>query len=817
MKINAYFCSKKIHFYLLTYKFKTIMKKLLLSFLSFFACCLALVAQTEITWSAASDWTGVEDKATSISYTSGDYTISASKETGSSSIPTVNATALDVRTYAKNQVMVSNSQENIKKLVFHISAQGKKRWTELTPSEGAVTHDVANGVIIWEGDAQFVMFGVGEKSVYGTDGATKAGQFDFSSVTAYTAADLESGGGESGGGEGGETPDPDENVTLYSETFGTNQGAFTIDNKVLPEGTTYVWAFASGYGMKATAYINKTNCASESWLVSPKFDCTKATALTLSFSEAANFFTSAENVSAYTSVKVKEVGTDTWTDLTLSARASGKAWTFTDGITADLSAYVGKKMQIAFVYTSSAELAGTWEVKNFELKGKGEVTTESEVVVPEYTTIAQLKENATASATAVKFTFTNLLVTGTAGTSTYVTDGTDGTLLYGTASPYKAGDKISGTIAANLVSYNNLTELKDLDLTGVSVTSEGNEVTSVAATINELVANQKKYENVLVKLSEMTFESDALASKNISLTDGEESITLRDNFGVLTDFIFDTTKQYNVTAVATIFKESIQLYALSASDIQMITNLVDPETAWAADTVAVMPGQEEYEYALGTNYEGTITYSSSDETVATIDANGDITFVGYGHTVITAETPETSEYLASKASFDLFFIEGEGTLAKPYTPADVQYFSGKVEGKAWVKGEISGFFNNNAFVAGTEGAIASNLALSAGDINVPVALPSGSQVRTNLNLLDNATNLGKTVWVYGTIEKYFKVPGVKNVTDYSWDGEGTLTGIDSLEAAPANTKADVIYSIDGRRLAAPAKGFNIINGKKVIR
>ena len=781
------------------------MKKLLLSFLSFFACCLALVAQTEITWSAASDWTGVAEEAQSISLASGNYTISASKETGSSK-PTVNATSLDFRSYAKNMVLVSNSQENIKKLVFHISAQGKKRWTELSPSEGAVTHDVANGVIIWEGDAQNIIFGVGEKAVYGTDGATKAGQFCFSSVTAYTAADLES---------GGETPD--EDITLYSETFGTNQGAFTIDDKVLPEGTTYIWKFDSRNGMKASAYVNKTNYASESWLVSPKFDCTNATALTLSFSEAANFFTSAENVSAYTSVKVKEVGTDTWTDLTLSARASGTNWTFADGITADLSAYVGKKMQIAFVYTSTAELAGTWEVKNFELKGKGEVTTESEVVVPEYTTIAQLKENATASATAVKFTFTNLLVTGTAGTSTYVTDGTDGTLLYGTASPYKAGDKISGTIAANLVSYNNLTELKDLDLTGVSVTSEGNEVTPVAATINELVANQKKYENVLVKLSEMTFESDALASKNISLTDGEESITLRDNFGVLTDFIFDTTKQYNVTAVATIFKESIQLYALSASDIQMITNLVDPETAWAADTVAVMPGQEEYECALGTNYEGTITYSSSDETVATIDANGDITFVGYGHTVITAETPETSEYLASKASFDLFFIEGEGTLAKPYTPADVQYFSGKVEGKAWVKGEISGFFNNNAFVAGTEGAIASNLALSAGDINVPVALPSGSQVRTNLNLLDNATNLGKTVWVYGTIEKYFKVPGVKNVTDYSWDGEGTLTGIDSLEAAPANTKADVIYSIDGRRLAAPAKGFNIINGKKVIR
>ncbi len=802
------------------------MKKLLLSFLSFFACCLALMAQTEITWSGQSDWTGIGTK--DISYTSGNYTISASKVTGCQTNPTVNAKANDFRCYANGITMVGNSTENIKKIVFHLSTQGIARWTDLTPSEGAVTNDTDNGLIVWEGDAQYVQFTVGAKAVHGPD-VTQAAQFCFSSVTAYTAADLESGGGESGGGEsgggesgggegeGGETPNPDEDITLYSETFGTNQGAFTIENKVLPEGTTYIWKFDSRNGMKASAYVNKTNYASEGWLVSPKFDCTNATALTLSFSEAANFFTSAANVSAYTSVKVKEVGTDTWTDLTLSARASGTAWTFADGITADLSAYVGKKMQIAFVYTSTAELAGTWEVKNFELKGKGEVTTESEVVVPEYTTIAQLKENATATATAVKFAFTDLLVTGTAGTSTYVSDGTDGMLLYGTASPYKAGDKISGTIAANLVSYNNLTELKDLDLTGVSVTSEGNEVTPVAATINELVANQKKYENVLVKLSDMTFVSDALANKNIDLTDGEESITLRDNFNVLTDFIFDTTKQYNVTAVATIFKESIQLYALSASDIQMITNLVDPETAWAADTVAVMPGNTTVENAFTTKSTAAVTYSSSDETVATINANGDITFVGYGHTVITAETPETSEYLASKASFDLFFIEGEGTLAKPYTPADVQYFCDKVEGKAWVKGEISGYYNNNKYFAGTEGAVVSNLAISAGEINVPVALSSGSQVRTDLNLMDNATNLGKMVWVYGTLTKYFSVPGVKNVTDYSWNGEKTLTGINSIEAAPANTKADVIYSIDGRRLAAPAKGFNIINGKKVIR
>ena len=792
------------------------MKKLLLSFLSFFACCLALMAQTEITWSAASDWETLEN---GVSYTSGDYTILADKGENTSSKPMV-AAANDFRTYAKNTFTVTSSKANITKIVFYISSNGKKRWADVTPDTGTTTVDKATYTTTWEGDAKKITFTVGDAATYGTE-SSKAGQFCIDKLVIYTAGESggESGGGESGGGEGegGQTPDPEETITLYSETFGTNQGAFTIDDKVLPEGTTYIWKFDSRNGMKASAYVNKTNYASESWLVSPKFDCTNATALTLSFSEAANFFTSAENVSAYTSVKVKEVGTDTWTDLTLSARASGTNWTFADGITADLSAYVGKKMQIAFVYTSSAELAGTWEVKNFELKGKGEVTTESEVVIPEYTKIAQLKNDATATATAVKFTFTDLLVTGTAGTSTYVTDGTDGLLLYGTASPYKAGDKISGTIAANLISFKNLTELQDLDLTGVTVTSEGNEVTPVAATINELVANQKKYENVLVTLSEVAFESNALASKNISLTDGEEAITLRDNFNVLTDFIFDTTKQYNVTAIASIYNESIQLYALSTDDIQMITNLVDPETAWATAEVAVMPGSTTVENTLTTNSTAAVTYSSSNEAVATIDAEGNITFVGYGHTVISAETAENEEYLASKASFDLFFIEGEGTLAKPYTPADVQYFCDKVEGKAWVKGEISGYYNNSKYFAGTEGVVASNIAISAGETNVPVALPSGSQVRTNLNLKDNATNLGKTVWVYGTIEKYFSVAGVKNVTDYSWDGEGTLTGINSLEAAPANTNADVIYSIDGRRLAAPAKGFNIINGKKVIR
>jgi hypothetical protein len=58
------------------------------------------------------------------------------------------------------------------------------------------------------------------------------------------------------------------------------------------------------------------------------------------------------------------------------------------------------------------------------------------------------------------------------------------------------------------------------------------------------------------------------------------------------------------------------------------------------------------------------------------------------------------------------------------------------------------------------------------------------------------------------------VAGVKNVTDYSLDGESTLTGIECVEAVGAEIK--VIYSLDGRVLNAPTKGINIVNGKKVL-
>ena len=197
------------------------MRKSLLSLLVLFVYSLVAFAQegTEITWSGPSDWSGVAEEAAQISLDQGDWSIQASKETGSSK-PTVNGTSKDLRAYAKNVVMISNDAENIGKLVFHISAQGKKRWTTITPSQGVITEDFENSTITWDADGQdvhYLALSVGEKTTLGTEGTSKAGQFAFTFVTAYTKAELTEPGTDP-------EPEPMPGFVLYHAGYNGNPG-----------------------------------------------------------------------------------------------------------------------------------------------------------------------------------------------------------------------------------------------------------------------------------------------------------------------------------------------------------------------------------------------------------------------------------------------------------------------------------------------------------------------------------------------------------------------------------------------------------------
>ena len=137
----------------------------------------------KISWSGQSDWNGVSDGAETISLKAGNYTITVSKEKGSTK-PTVNGSSNDCRAYALNTVKVANSSADITSLTFVISNQGKKRLTDITASAGEVKIDKDNWKVTWTGFAKEVTFTVGEKATYGTDGDSKAGQFDFDYILA---------------------------------------------------------------------------------------------------------------------------------------------------------------------------------------------------------------------------------------------------------------------------------------------------------------------------------------------------------------------------------------------------------------------------------------------------------------------------------------------------------------------------------------------------------------------------------------------------------------------------------------------------------
>lgn len=173
------------------------------------------------------------------------------------------------------------------------------------------------------------------------------------------------------------TVDVDQTVPggpwIYSNSFVGGIGDFTIDNKQIDEALSYVWSHDLSYScMKASAYKDGTNYATESWLISPEIDLAGKTEAYLAFEHATNKFSNIGNIATEATVWIKEVGTEEWTQLNGVTYPSSQSWNFVDAGDIDISTYANKKIQIAFVYKSTASGSGTWEVKNIVVKDEAD-------------------------------------------------------------------------------------------------------------------------------------------------------------------------------------------------------------------------------------------------------------------------------------------------------------------------------------------------------------------------------------------------------------------------------------------------------------
>ena len=252
------------------------------------------------------------------------------------------------------------------------------------------------------------------------------------------------------------------------------------------------------------------------------------------------------------------------------------------------------------------------------------------------------------------------------------------------------------------------------------------------------------------------------------------------------------------------------------------------ELAFSKEKASVILGAESPEYPTLTNpHNVTVTYSSSDTNVAEIDATtGAITPKADGKTTIKASFAGNGEYIAGEASYELTVIDEsvKGRKGNPYTIAEVKALEETAypSEKVWVIGYIAGCAANGGVISSAD-AVNSNIILTdvatfdEADVLLPVALPDNA-TRTAVNLVDNPTNKGKEIKVYGKIQKYFGAPGVKEVTSHEFTGnsvEIVVTGITNITAAKAEN--GVRYNLAGQKVNAGYKGVVIMNGKKMLQ
>ena len=168
---------------------------------------------------------------------------------------------------------------------------------------------------------------------------------------------------------------PTEVELNYENTLISGHEDFYIIDRSLG-GLSQVWK-NSNYGITANGQ-NRTE-AVESWLYSPVFDATSNSGYTISlnFEENLRYFASSDMPTSQATLWVREGTTGAWQQLTITPHANVDNNNFHSIETIDLSAYAGKKFQLAFKYVADTENApGRWELKNFSVTATKEASTD---------------------------------------------------------------------------------------------------------------------------------------------------------------------------------------------------------------------------------------------------------------------------------------------------------------------------------------------------------------------------------------------------------------------------------------------------------
>jgi len=162
-------------------------------------------------------------------------------------------------------------------------------------------------------------------------------------------------------------------TTLFEESFDSGVSNF----QTFSVTGTKAWT-ASSYGQDFYMKMSGYQEVNEDWLVSPAIDLKDQVDVVLKLNQTAKYVNGQWNqitVNISTDYDGSNVGTATWTPLTINTKPSGSDYVFVESEDVSLANWEGQKIYIAFKYVSDLANAATWEINNVKVLAKGLTAT----------------------------------------------------------------------------------------------------------------------------------------------------------------------------------------------------------------------------------------------------------------------------------------------------------------------------------------------------------------------------------------------------------------------------------------------------------
>ena len=251
------------------------------------------------------------------------------------------------------------------------------------------------------------------------------------------------------------------------------------------------------------------------------------------------------------------------------------------------------------------------------------------------------------------------------------------------------------------------------------------------------------------------------------------------------------------------------------------------DISWSNPSATVTIGADDNIFpTLNNPHNLTVSYSSSKEDVATIDANGNVTLVAAGSAKISAIFEGNDTYEASTVSYNLTVKDaqgGGGGDQQQITVANaLEIINALEDGKTTsevyqVKGFVVG---DPDFQRKADGSLYGNVNFTMADAQNGTSLLTAFRCKDleNVNFTEETINrfkAGDQVVVQGKLQKYVK-DGVMTpeISSCYLISVGGATGINTVKA---NLQNGAVYNVAGQMVTDSYKGLVIKNGKKMIQ